>query len=170
MSVKLRLAGVIRQSIVDGPGWRFVIFAQGCIHNCKGCHNPSTHSFDGGYISDSDNLISEIRKNPLLAGVTFTGGDPFEQASEFAALGKSVHELGLNVITYTGYTIEYLLEHMDQYDGWKELLTESDFLIDGPFILEQKSLAIPFRGSANQRIIDPVKSLKAGKAVETNFS
>lgn len=169
MSVELRLAGVIKQSIVDGPGWRFAIFAQGCIHHCKGCHNPETHSLEGGYLSNSDNLIAEIKKNPLLAGVTFTGGDPFLQASAFAKLGEEIHALGLNVVTYTGYTIEYLLEHLEEKEGWRELLEQSDFLVDGPFLLEQKTLLVPFRGSSNQRIIDPKKSLELGKAVETSF-
>lgn len=169
MSIELRLAGVIKQSVVDGPGWRFAIFAQGCRHNCPGCHNPTTHPFDGGYISNSDRLIAEIKKNPLLSGVTFTGGDPFEQAVQFAGLGREIHELGLNIITYTGYTIEYLMQNMEKIDGWRALIEESDYIIDGPFLLEKKTLCIPFRGSSNQRIIDPQRSLAENRAVETDF-
>lgn len=80
METALRLAGVIRESIVDGPGWRFVVFAQGCPHHCPGCQNPQTHDFAGGYDSKVGNLIAELRKNPLLSGVTLSGGDPFAQA------------------------------------------------------------------------------------------
>lgn len=98
----LRLAGVIRESIVDGPGWRFVVFAQGCPHHCEGCQNPQTHAFDGGYITNTENLLREIKKDPLLSGVTLSGGEPFCQAEPLAALARKVHALGLNVMTYSG--------------------------------------------------------------------
>lgn len=168
-SAQLRLAGVIRESIVDGPGWRFVIFAQGCPHHCEGCHNPQTHSYDGGYLSTVDRLLEEIKKDKLLRGVTLSGGDPFEQAAAFAELAKEVHALGLDVVTYTGYTIEQLLKGMSHNHGWLELLQQTDILIDGKFVLEKKSLNCKFRGSTNQRIIDPKKSLLESRAVEMNI-
>ena len=105
---KLRLAGVIRESIVDGPGIRMTIFTQGCPHNCEGCHNPQTHSFDGGYISDPENILRAIDKDPLLKGVTFSGGEPFMQAHAMAELGKEIRKRGLDIITYTGFTYEQL--------------------------------------------------------------
>lgn len=166
MSTPLRLAGVIRESVVDGPGWRFVVFSQGCRHNCEGCHNPQTHDFNGGYMSDVDRIIGEIKKDPLLKGVTLSGGDPFEQAENFSVLAKEVHALGLDVVTYTGYTFEQLYKGMEKNEGWRHLLSETDILIDGKFILAEKSLNCKFRGSTNQRVIDPKKSLETGKAVE----
>ena len=124
METALRLAGVIRESIVDGPGWRFVVFAQGCPHHCPGCQNPQTHDFAGGYDSKVGNLIAELRKNPLLSGVTLSGGDPFAQAEPFAVLAAEVHKLGLNVITYTGWTYEQIMDGLDSHAGWRDLLEE----------------------------------------------
>ncbi len=163
--MKLRIAGTVNDSIVDGPGIRFTIFTQGCPHNCKGCHNPQTHDFDGGELVDTDTLLEKIKSNPLLDGVTFSGGEPFCQAQTLAALGAEVKKLGMNVITYTGYTFEQLYKDRDK-NGWEELLTVTDYLIDGPFILEQKDWEIKFRGSSNQRYIDCQASLKEGRAVE----
>lgn len=163
--MKLRIAGTVNDSIVDGTGIRFTIFTQGCPHNCKGCHNPQTHDFDGGELVDTDTLLEKIKSNPLLDGVTFSGGEPFCQAQTLAALGAEVKKLGMNVITYTGYTFEQLYKDRDK-NGWEELLAVTDYLIDGPFILEQKDWEIKFRGSSNQRYIDCQASLKEGRAVE----
>jgi len=163
---KLRLAGVIRESIVDGPGFRFMIFAQGCPHLCPGCHNPDTHDPAGGYDTTAERLLTEIRKDTLLRGVTLSGGEPFAQARAFAALAREVHALGLDVFAYTGYTFEKLLASADDENCWLELLRECDVLIDGRFILAERSLVLPLRGSKNQRIIDVAASLKAGAAVE----
>lgn len=162
----LNLAGIIKESIVDGPGIRMVVFVQGCPHHCKGCQNPQSWSFEGGEKGDIDIIINAAKRNPLLQGLTFSGGEPFCQADALADLGKMCHENGLNVVTFTGYTFEQLTEGFDQHLQWKRLLEQTDFLIDGPFILEQKSLMLHFRGSSNQRIIDVKKSLEAGKAVE----
>ena len=169
METALRLAGVIRESIVDGPGWRFVVFAQGCPHHCPGCQNPQTHDFAGGYDSKVGNLIAELRKNPLLSGVTLSGGDPFAQAEPFAVLAAEVHKLGLNVITYTGWTYEQIMDGLDSHAGWRDLLAETDVLVDGRFLLEEKSLAILFRGSRNQRTIDVKRSLVQGVALECDL-
>lgn len=169
MSTKLRLAGVIRESIVDGPGLRLVVFSQGCPHHCPECQNPETHDPSGGYDTTVENIIAAVRKNPILQGVTLSGGDPFVQAEPLAELAAEVHKLGLNVITYTGYTIEQLLAGLDNHPGWRELLEQTDTLVDGPFLVQQKSLSLHFRGSRNQRIIDPAASLRAGKAVEKDF-
>lgn len=169
MEHKLRLSGVIRESIVDGPGIRMVVFAQGCFHNCYGCHNPDTHKIDGGYQTTINNILKVIKENPLLQGITFSGGDPFLQAKEFAVFAREVHKLGLNVIVYTGYTIDQLLLGLEKNPDWLSLLKETDTLVDGPFIMEQKSLLLKFRGSTNQRVIDPKESLKQKKAVEKDF-
>ena len=164
--MELRIAGTINDSIVDGPGIRFTIFVQGCPHNCKGCHNLQTHDFEGGTVTTTEALLEKIKGNPLLDGVTFSGGEPFCQAEALSVLGKEIKKLGLDIITYTGYTFEKLFEERTQ-NHWGELLEVTDFLIDGPFILEQKDWEIKFRGSSNQRYINCQESLKNGKAIET---
>lgn len=164
--MKLRIAGTVNDSIVDGPGIRFTIFTQGCPHNCPGCHNPQTHAFDGGEEVDTEELLEKIKSNPLLDGVTFSGGDPFCQAEPLAELGAQIKQLGLNIVTYTGYDFEELYAHRDAH-GWGRLLDVTDILIDGKYIQELHSWEIKFRGSTNQRYIDCQASIKAGKAVET---
>ncbi len=161
----LRISGIIPESIVDGPGIRFVVFSQGCKHHCKGCHNPSTFDLNGGSIVDIENIMNQIKKNPLLKGVTFSGGEPFLQARTFSKLAKKCHDMGLDVISYTGYTFETLINGFEQNPDWKNLLENIDILIDGPFIEEKKSLMLLFKGSSNQRILDAKLSLKQGKAV-----
>lgn len=165
----LRLAGVVQESIVDGPGIRLVVFSQGCPHRCPGCHNPETHDPSGGYDSSTENILASVAQNSLLKGVTFSGGDPFQQAEAFAELAHELHARGLDVITYTGYTIEQLLAGAESNPGWKALLEETDTLVDGPFLLAQKTFMLRFRGSKNQRIIDPRASLRERRAVEKDF-
>ncbi len=167
---ELRLAGVIRESIVDGPGMRMTIFTQGCPHNCEGCHNPQTHSFDGGYISHPENILKAIDADPLLKGVTFSGGEPFMQAEALSMLAEEIHKRGLNVLSYTGFTYEELLNSFDKHPDREKLLMQCDYLIDGRFVLALRSLDLKFRGSSNQRIIDVQKSLESGKVIETNFN
>ncbi len=169
MNKQIRISGIINESIVDGPGIRMVVFAQGCRHNCKGCHNPHTHSFDGGELIEIEAIVDKVRKNPLLDGVTFSGGEPFEQAEVFAVLAKRINELGLNVMIYSGYTFEQLIELSKVRKGWLELLKNSKILVDGPFIQEQKDLLLKFRGSANQRIIDVENSLASGNIVDMHL-
>lgn len=161
----LNLFGMVNDSIVDGPGLRFAVFVQGCPHHCPGCHNPDSHAFGKGTPTECEEILTRIRSNPLLDGVTFSGGEPFCQAQELARLGREVKQLGLHLISYTGYTFEYLLEHREE-NGYGELLDVLDWLIDGPFIEEQRSLELRFRGSRNQRILDVPKSLAEGRAVE----
>lgn len=153
--MKLRVAGIIEESIVDGPGIRLVVFTQGCKHNCIGCHNPETHSFTGGKLIDIDSIVHMVKSNPLLDGITLSGGEPFEQVKECAILAKKVKELGLSVVTYTGYTFEEILKDRNL----RELLKYTDILIDGKFDIRKKSLILKFRGSTNQRIIDVKKYL-----------
>lgn len=148
--VEIRIAGIIEESIVDGPGIRLVVFTQGCNHNCKGCHNPETHAFDGGELIAVDKIIKMIKENPLLDGITFSGGEPFDQAKECSVLAKRVKALGLNIVTYTGYTFEEMLER----EEFRSLLEETDILIDGKFEIDKKTQMLKFRGSENQRIID----------------
>ena len=154
MNNELRIAGIVKESIVDGPGIRFVVFAQGCNHKCKGCHNPGTHPFDGGKTVTINSIIEQARKNPLLDGITLSGGEPFEQAEAFSTLAREAKKLGLNVMTYTGYTYEHLSKHSSDRKDWGKLLEETDILVDGKFELGKKNALLRFRGSTNQRIID----------------
>lgn len=164
---KLRIADIIGESIVDGPGYRTTVFTQGCPHHCEGCHNPHTHSFDGGRVVTVGEIIEKFKKNPLLAGITLSGGEPFCQAASCAEIAKAVHELKKNVIVYSGYTFEQLFEMSRSNIGVKELLLNSDILIDGKFELSQRSLELRFKGSKNQRTLDLRSSMQEGRAVET---
>ncbi len=160
----LELSGIVSDSIVDGPGIRTTIFAQGCPHHCPGCHNPETWEFGVGTPISEEAVVEIIRSNPLCRGVTFSGGEPFAQAAAFASLARILKNQGYEVASYSGYTLEALLNGTPEQ---RQLLEAIDILIDGPFVLAQKSLEIPFRGSRNQRILDVQKSLSQGRAVET---
>ncbi len=161
----LRIAGTVNDSIVDGTGIRFTIFTQGCPHHCVGCHNPDTHDFNGGKDIDTAELLEKIKSNPHHDGVTFSGGEPFMQAEVLAELGQRIKMLGLNIITYTGFTFEELFENRHK-NNWGNLLEVTDYLVDGKFELDKKSWTTKFRGSTNQRYIDCQQSLKHGIAIE----
>lgn len=165
----LRVSGIANDSIVDGPGIRLTLFVQGCPHNCKGCHNPQTHDFNGGNDMTLGEIFEKIISNPLLDGVTFSGGEPFCQAQKLATLGKAIQEAGLNIVTYTGYTFEYLMKNSDDNNGYRTLLEVTDYLVDGPFILSERNLMLRFKGSENQRILDVKRSLAEGKAIDAQI-
>ena len=160
--MNIRLFGTANDSIVDGPGIRYAVFVQGCPHNCTDCHNPGSHDFNGGYLKDIDELTAEIKSNPLLDGVTFSGGEPFCSAKELTALAD---KLEMNVVCYTGYLFEDLLKGANEENGWYSLLKRIDILIDGPFQADKKSYDLLFKGSSNQRIIDVKKSLDKNATV-----
>ena len=162
---KLQLAGVVRESIVDGPGIRMTVFVQGCPHHCKGCHNPHTWSFEGGYTTSVDRILEEAEKDKLLKGLTLSGGEPFTQAAALAELSQKAHAMGLDIFCYTGFTFERLLELSGEHPEYIDLLEQCDWLVAGPFIEEEMSLMLHFRGSRNQRILDVPKSLEKGEAV-----
>lgn len=159
----LNIAGFNKNSITDGPGFRFVIFAQGCIHNCKGCHNPETHPMGTGTDYTAAEIIAMIKKNPMIKGVTLSGGDPFCQPKAFAALSAELKKQGYEICAFTGYLYEKLAA--DKTDDKYALLQQVDILIDGPFIESEKSLELKFKGSRNQRTIDVAQSLEKGEAV-----
>lgn len=161
--MRISLSGVTGDSIVDGPGLRLTIFTQGCLHHCPGCHNPQTHDPEGGSWADTEDILAAAAENPLLDGITLSGGDPFLQPVPCLALAEGAHKIGLNVWTYTGYTWEALLEENDAEK--LALLKETDVLVDGPFLLAERSLELQFCGSRNQRLIDVKKSLAAGEVV-----
>ena len=159
----MRIANWISDSIVDGPGLRLTVFTQGCPHRCPGCHNPETWDPAGGREVPLEELEALLAGSPLLQGLTLSGGEPFLQAEDCAALARLAHERGLNVWTYTGYTYERLLE--GELPGALALLEQTDVLVDGPFLLAEKSYEALFRGSANQRLIDVKQSRAAGRVV-----
>ena len=161
--MRISLSGVTGDSIVDGPGLRLTIFTQGCLHHCPGCHNPQTHDPEGGSWADTEDILAAAAENPLLDGITLSGGDPFLQPVPCLALAEGAHKIGLNVWTYSGYTWEALLEENDAEK--LALLKETDVLVDGPFLLAERSLELQFCGSRNQRLIDVKKSLAEGKVV-----
>ncbi len=156
---KLHLAGVVRESIVDGPGMRYTVFAQGCPHHCPGCHNAHTWPFSGGFEVEPEQIAAELRQNPMLRGITLSGGEPFCQCKAMAELAALAHAAGYDVIAYTGYLFEALLEQAKTDPDVLLLLRETDVIIDGPFLQEQKSYDLRFRGSKNQRAIDVKASL-----------
>ena len=158
----LDLAGIVNDSIVDGPGIRMTVFAQGCPHHCQGCHNPETWQFCCGTSMEEERIADIVATNPLCRGVTFSGGEPFAQAEGFTKLAKLLKARGYEVASYSGYTFEELQKGTQ---AQRALLESIDVLIDGRFELAQRSLEIAFRGSKNQRIIDVKKSLTAGEAV-----
>lgn len=167
LRMKIRLYGTVNDSIVDGPGLRYTIFAQGCLHACPGCHNPQSHDLLGGYLEDIDNILKEIDANPLLDGVTFSGGEPFLQCDAFFFLAQELKKRQLHIVVYSGYTFEEILQ-MDQKAN--DLLALCDTLIDGRFVSSLRSLSLLYRGSSNQRIIDIQASLKHDKVVEQVMS
>ena len=158
----LELSGIVSDSIVDGPGIRTTVFSQGCPHHCEGCHNPETWAFGCGTPIPEEAVVEIVKSNPLCRGVTFSGGEPFAQAEGFAKLGKLLKQQGYEVASYSGYTFEQLLNGTK---AQRELLETIDILIDGPYLQQQRSLEISFRGSRNQRILDVPASLAAGQAV-----
>ena len=158
----LNLSGIVEDSIVDGPGIRLTVFSQGCPHHCQGCHNPETWQFGCGTDMEEETILRIAKSNPLCRGVTFSGGEPFAQSAGFAKLAKLLKAAGYEVASYSGYTFEQLLcGTQDQ----KDLLESIDILIDGPFLMAEKSLEVAFRGSRNQRIIDVPKSLAANQVI-----
>lgn len=154
MALPINVCGIEPESIVDGPGFRFVVFVQGCPHHCPGCHNPQSHPFEGGTPYTAEELFEKIQENPLLSGVTLSGGEPFCQASALCELAHLVVNSGKNVMVYSGYTLEQLLEKGKTEPDVLRLLHLADMLVDGPYIESRRNLELLFRGSDNQRVID----------------
>ena len=168
-SDKLRIAGVQKESIVDGPGIRYVVFTQGCPHHCKGCHNPQTHDFNGGKEVSINDLVSDIKKNPMIKGVTISGGEPFFQAKQVSKLIDNLQDKNYDYMVYTGYKYENLLENANENNGYMDLLSRTDILMDGKFVEELKNENTIFRGSTNQRAIECKNSLETGNLTIHEF-
>lgn len=153
-------------SIVDGPGLRMVVWTQGCIHNCKGCHNPQTHTLNGGYEIDTKDIIEKMKTLKLQRGITLSGGEPFLQPEALEEVAREAKDKGLDVWAYTGFTFEQLLDK-DSTSYFKNLnlLKHIDVLVDGKFVEAKRDISLKFRGSSNQRVIDVQNSLKHKKII-----
>ena len=157
----LKIGGIENDSIVDGPGLRLTIFLQGCKNHCPGCHNPQLQDSNGGKYFSIEEIFNIAKKNPILDGITFSGGEPFLQANNLIGLAKLFKLNNYDIAIYSGYLFEDLIKSEINL----ELLKLINTLVDGPFILEKKDLSLKFRGSSNQRIINVQESLKQNKII-----
>lgn len=162
----VKLAGLVKESVVDGPGIRLVVFFQGCPHHCIGCHNPTSHDPLGGTDSTTEAILAELDKNSLISGITLSGGEPFGQLNAAIELANEAKRRRLSVVVYTGYIFEELLTKGTEDHRIIQLLNLTDILVDGPFILEQRDISIAFCGSRNQRLIDVPASLMKKEVVK----
>ncbi len=163
MEKLINVAGTANDSIVDGVGLRYVLFVQGCPRKCKGCHNAQTQPFVQKTLMTSTQIMEQINSNPLLDGVTFSGGEPMCQAEALVTLAKMIKDKGLNLAIYTGFTFENLISK--EIAGVSDLLKYTDILIDGEYVEELRDYTLKFRGSSNQRVIDVPQSLQQNKIV-----
>lgn len=147
---KIRVATLLFDSIVDGPGLRNVLFVQGCSHGCLGCHNPESWDPLGAQAIDTEEIIQRLLDHPTR-NLTLSGGEPFEQAEALVEIVKELKKHQFNLWAYSGYTYERLIQGSP---AQKKLLSYLDVLVDGPFILAKRSLSLLYRGSSNQRLIN----------------
>lgn len=160
----VNVAGITFDSIVDGPGLRNTLFVQGCSHHCPGCHNPETWTTKTNKLIQTQDILNQLLSSSNKS-VTFSGGEPFEQAEALTIIAKELKNQNFNLWSYSGYTFEQIKEDPTKFEFLKQL----DVLVDGRFILEQKSLTLKFKGSHNQRLIDVQKSLQHNKIVPYEF-
>lgn len=166
--MKLQIAGFLDNSLVNGSGIRAAVFVSGCRHNCDGCHNKEMQSYDYGDAVEIDEVYERIMKNvPLIKGVTFSGGEPFDSAKGLSILADKILDAGLNLWCYSGYTYEEILNSDDEYKI--SLLNKIDILVDGKYKKELNENALRYTGSSNQRIIDVKKSIKEGKIIKLDI-
>lgn len=161
----IKISGIIRNTLVNGDGLRYALFVSGCPHKCVGCHNQQTWDYNYGKDMDIEDIFNDIKQEyPLITGVTFSGGEPFDKVDDLVKLAKKIkNELNLNIWCYTGYEYNYLKDSTK-----KELLKYIDVLVDGEFKINKQENALKFTGSNNQTIIHlkngvPVKIDKAEK-------
>ena len=160
-STEIRISGIARDSIVDGEGIRLTVFTQGCPRRCPGCHNPETQPLVGGRTTTVGAVVAELDENPLLTGLTLSGGEPFLQPGALLPLARAAHARGLDVWSYTGFTLEELRAQGDA--DVDALLDELDVLVDGDYREELRDLTLHFRGSRNQRVIDLAAMRRTGE-------
>jgi len=162
----MQIAALLQDSIVDGPGLRFVVFTQGCNIGCEGCHNPEAADINGGIKMTVEEVVDTMLSNPLTDGLTLTGGEPFLQAADCALIATEARRTGRNVWTYSGNSFEKLLARAESEPEILDLLEQTDVLVDGQFVLAERTLSMKWRGSKNQRFVDVPRSLVAGRAIE----
>lgn len=158
---ELRVAGIISDSIVDGPGVRYVIFTQGCAHKCPGCHNPQTHDYKGGTLVSFAEILADVESYKYIKGITFSGGEPLDQPEALKDFIQGFKDKGYHILVFSGYTFEQIMANSEKAQAIKR----ADILIDGKFDLNLRALSLKFRGSSNQRIIDLQKSFLSGETV-----
>jgi anaerobic ribonucleoside-triphosphate reductase activating protein len=161
--MQARIAGFKKESVIDGPGIRAVVFFQGCRHHCPGCHNPETWDEHAGTVMDTEEVWHNLAVTPLISGITLSGGEPFLQPDAALELIRQARSERMDIWVYSGFTFEQLRDHRDP--KVRALLQASDVLVDGPFRQEEKRLDLPFRGSANQRLVAVGESLQTGTVV-----
>lgn len=149
--MKINVFKILKKTKVEGPGVRFCIWVQGCLRQCEGCFAKATWSHKPNKVMTVNELFNMIKEQEGIEGVTFLGGEPFEQADALSLLAKKVHDIGLSVVTFTGAKLEDLQSVND--DGFNNLIKYSDILIDGEFVQEKFELSRPWVGSSNQRYI-----------------
>jgi anaerobic ribonucleoside-triphosphate reductase activating protein len=152
LNKSLQVAGFLDNSLVNGEGLRSVLFVSGCTHDCPGCHNAAMQDFNYGDAVSLKEILGRIESNiPLIKGVTFSGGDPFEHAEALSELAGRIKGMGLNVWCYSGYTYEEIVSSNDERKI--ELLKKIDVLVDGRFDASKKEGAPKYAGSSNQRVL-----------------
>jgi anaerobic ribonucleoside-triphosphate reductase activating protein len=146
----MNVARILRRSRVNGPGWRAAVWVQGCTLRCPGCFNPETHPHERRYLVDPLELADALAREDI-EGVSLLGGEPFEQAEACARLAARVRAHGLSVVTYSGYTWEYL--RRSTLPEVRELLAATDVLIAGPFVQRLANDGRGWHGSTNQEFV-----------------
>ena len=147
--MQIRVHNLLERTKMAGPGWRFCLWVQGCSRHCEGCMATATWDFKSGISMDIQNIFEQVASTSDIEGITFLGGEPFEQAKAVAALAIKVKSTGLSVVTFTGFTYKELLENNSPHI--KDLLAATDLLIDGSFIQKRFDLSRPWVGSDNQQ-------------------
>lgn len=145
--MKLRIFNILKNTKVEGPGVRYCIWTQGCSRHCRGCQAVHTWAHDGGKVFEVDEIISDILRQRGIEGITFLGGEPFEQAKACGLIAREVKKNGLSVLCFTGG----LLEELRLEEKNRLLLENTDLLIDGAFEQEKLDYSRPWCGSSNQR-------------------
>jgi anaerobic ribonucleoside-triphosphate reductase activating protein len=161
----MRILKTFKETSSDGPGLRYSIYVAGCIHKCKGCHNPESWNFDQGELLDDkliDKFKSEIISNPLIDGITISGGDPLCSPDGLLYLLEELSEQDKNIWVYTGYTIEDILDSCDQ--DMIDSLKYIDILVDGEYKEDLRDTS-RFAGSKNQRYIKAKEEVNNFKAI-----
>lgn len=146
----MRISGISHPDVNNGLGFRVTVWVSGCIHHCKGCHNPETWDFNSGreFTEEDKKKIFELLEKPYIKGVTFSGGDPLCSYKDVLDFAREIKEKypDKDIWVFTGFSFEHVREHMS------EILTYVDYIVDGRFVEEERDVSLAFRGSKNQRI------------------